>query len=107
MRRVPATVSTGFLGAGKTSLVRHLLAHDDAISDVCAAKLACADLVGLNKADFLEDAALARLEGDIAARLRPGVRLVAARHGRGPAPVALGVSVAAEDDLAARPSLHE
>src|SRR5215471_14665396 len=29
MRRVPATVITGFLGAGKTSLVRHLLAHSD------------------------------------------------------------------------------
>jgi hypothetical protein len=27
MRRVPATVITGFLGAGKTSLVRHLLSH--------------------------------------------------------------------------------
>src|SRR5579864_3648291 len=26
MRRIPATVVTGFLGAGKTSLVRHLLA---------------------------------------------------------------------------------
>jgi hypothetical protein len=29
MRRVPATVVTGFLGAGKTSLVRHLLACAD------------------------------------------------------------------------------
>jgi cobalamin biosynthesis protein CobW len=29
VRRVPATVITGFLGAGKTSLVRHLLAHAD------------------------------------------------------------------------------
>jgi cobalamin biosynthesis protein CobW len=27
MRRVPATIVTGFLGAGKTSLIRHLLAH--------------------------------------------------------------------------------
>ncbi|MEE8276293.1 MAG: cobalamin biosynthesis protein CobW [Alphaproteobacteria bacterium] len=27
MRRIPATVVTGFLGAGKTSLIRHLLAH--------------------------------------------------------------------------------
>jgi cobalamin biosynthesis protein CobW len=27
MRKIPATVVTGFLGAGKTSLVRHLLAH--------------------------------------------------------------------------------
>ena len=29
MRRIPATVITGFLGAGKTSLVRHLLTHTD------------------------------------------------------------------------------
>jgi cobalamin biosynthesis protein CobW len=29
MRRIPATIVTGFLGAGKTSLVRHLLAHAD------------------------------------------------------------------------------
>jgi cobalamin biosynthesis protein CobW len=27
MRRIPATIVTGFLGAGKTSLVRHLLAN--------------------------------------------------------------------------------
>ena len=26
MRKIPATIVTGFLGAGKTSLVRHLLA---------------------------------------------------------------------------------
>jgi cobalamin biosynthesis protein CobW len=29
MRKIPATVVTGFLGAGKTSLIRHLLAHAD------------------------------------------------------------------------------
>jgi cobalamin biosynthesis protein CobW len=27
MRRIPATIVTGFLGAGKTSLIRHLLGH--------------------------------------------------------------------------------
>ncbi|HWG79369.1 MAG TPA: cobalamin biosynthesis protein CobW [Stellaceae bacterium] len=27
MRRIPATIVTGFLGAGKTSLIRHLLTH--------------------------------------------------------------------------------
>src|SRR5579863_757127 len=27
MRKIPATIITGFLGAGKTSLLRHLLAH--------------------------------------------------------------------------------
>lgn len=27
MRKIPATVITGFLGAGKTSLLRHLVAN--------------------------------------------------------------------------------
>jgi len=27
MKKIPATVITGFLGAGKTTLVRHLLSH--------------------------------------------------------------------------------
>ena len=27
MRKIPATIVTGFLGAGKTSLLRHLVAH--------------------------------------------------------------------------------
>ena len=29
MKRIPTTIVTGFLGAGKTSLVRHVLAHAD------------------------------------------------------------------------------
>jgi cobalamin biosynthesis protein CobW len=29
MRKIPATIVTGFLGAGKTSLLRHLIAHAD------------------------------------------------------------------------------
>src|SRR5258708_8813613 len=29
MRKMPATIVTGFLGAGKTSLIRHLIEHAD------------------------------------------------------------------------------
>jgi cobalamin biosynthesis protein CobW len=29
MRKIPATIVTGFLGAGKTSLIRHLVAHPE------------------------------------------------------------------------------
>ncbi len=29
MKRIPATIITGFLGAGKTSLIRHVIAHAD------------------------------------------------------------------------------
>ena len=42
-----------------------------------------------------------------AARLRPGVRIVESRDGRVAPGVALGLDAAAEDDLAARPSVHE
>jgi cobalamin biosynthesis protein CobW len=41
------------------------------------------------------------------ARLRPGVKLIAAEQGRVAPAVALGLAAAAEDDLAARFSLHE
>ena len=44
---------------------------------------------------------------EIAARLRPGVRIVTARDGNVAPGVALGLDAAAEDDLAARPSVHE
>ena len=70
-------------------------------------QLACADLVILNKTDLVAPERLATLRRDIEARLRPGVKLVAARDGAVPPEVALGLAAAAEDDLAARPSLHD
>jgi cobalamin biosynthesis protein CobW len=81
--------------------------HDNPLEEVFTDQLACADLAILNKADLLEPPALAALRGEIAARLRPGVKLVTASHGRIAAAVALGLAAAAEDDLAARPSLHD
>jgi cobalamin biosynthesis protein CobW len=81
--------------------------HDNPLEEVFSDQLACADLVILNKTDLLEAAALAGLRADIERRLRPGVKLVAAEQGRVPPAVALGLAASAEDDLAARPSLHE
>jgi cobalamin biosynthesis protein CobW len=83
------------------------LIHDDPLAEVFDDQLACADLVILNKRDLVAPDALARVEADLALRLRPGVRLVAAAGGRVPAAVALGLAAAAEDDLAGRPSLHD
>ncbi len=79
--------------------------HDNPLAEVFADQLACADLVILNKTDLVADAAA--LSREVAARLRPGVQVVAARDGRVAPTVALGLAAAAEDDLAARPSLHE
>jgi cobalamin biosynthesis protein CobW len=81
--------------------------HDTPIAEVFDDQLACADLAVLNKSDLVDPAAFAALRADIAARLRLGVRVIAARHGQVPTAVALGLTAAAEDDLAARPSAHD
>jgi cobalamin biosynthesis protein CobW len=81
--------------------------HDNPLEEVFTDQLACADLVILNKTDLLNPDQLAVLRRELAARLRPGVKLVTSEQGRVAPAVALGLAAAAEDDLAARPSLHE
>ena len=83
------------------------IGHDNPLEEVFTDQLACADLVILNKTDLVEPEPLGALRRDIAARLRPGVKLLGAEQGRVAPAVALGLSAAAEDDLASRPSLHE
>jgi cobalamin biosynthesis protein CobW len=81
--------------------------HDNPLEEVFGDQLACADLVILNKTDLVAAPELARLTEEIAVRLRPGVRIVTARDGKVAPALALGLDAAAEDDLAARPSVHE
>src|SRR6516165_917873 len=83
------------------------LAHDNPLEEVFTDQLVCADLVVLNKTDLIAALELEALCRETEARLRPGVKLVTARDGRIPLEVALGLAAAAEDDLAARPSLHD
>ena len=83
------------------------IAHDNPLEEVFSDQLACADLVILNKTDLLGHDQLTILRREIETRLRPGVKLVAAEQGRVAPAVALGLAAAAEDDLAARPSIHE
>ena len=81
--------------------------HDNPLEEVFGDQLACADLVILNKADLVASKRLAGLQREIEARLRPGVKLVATQQGRVARRVALGLDAAAEDDLSARPSVHD
>src|SRR6516164_9828657 len=83
------------------------LAHDNPLEEVFTDQLACADLVILNKTDLIDPMGLPALRREIEVRLRPGVKLVTAREGRVAPEVVLGLAAAAEDDLAARPSLHD
>jgi cobalamin biosynthesis protein CobW len=83
------------------------LDHDNPLEEVFEDQLACADLVVLNKRDLLDRDARKRVEREIAASLRPGVKLVASEHGRVPVQALLGIDAAAEDDLDGRKSHHD
>jgi len=78
--------------------------HDNPLEEVFSDQLDAADLVLLNKLDLVDDATAARLERELAARLRPGAKLLAPREATLPLAVALGIAAGAEDDLASRPS---
>lgn len=81
--------------------------HDNPLEEVFDDQLACADMVLLNKADLLDGPALAAVEAQLRAALRPGVKLVSTRHGEADIRVLLGLGAAAEDDLAGRPTHHD
>jgi len=83
------------------------LAHDNRLEEVFTDQLACVDLVILNKTDLIGPERLAAFTREVEVQLRPGVKLVAGRYGRVPLEVALGLAVAAEDDLASRRSVHD
>jgi len=83
------------------------LDHDSPLHELYEDQLACADLVLLNKTDLMDDAASARVAGEIAGRLRPGVRLLRTANGNIDAGILLGLDAAAEDDLVSRPSHHD
>jgi cobalamin biosynthesis protein CobW len=80
--------------------------HENPLEEVFADQLACADLVVLNKTDLVNGDAN-RISMEIAAQLRPGVKLLRTKFGAIDPKVLLGLGAAAEDDLAARPSHHD
>ena len=83
------------------------LDHETPLEELFEEQLGCADLVLVNKADQVAPGDRAAIEAAVRAELRPGVRLVWTSHGRLDPAVALGLGVAAEGDLANRPSHHD
>jgi cobalamin biosynthesis protein CobW len=82
------------------------LDHDNPLEELFADQIACADLIIVNKADLLNGDA-----GDVDTAIgeyrRSGVKTVNATHGRLDPALVLGLDAGAEDDLAARPSVHD
>jgi cobalamin biosynthesis protein CobW len=82
------------------------LDHDNPLAEVFEDQINAADLILLNKTDLLDAHALAALRARITAAV-PRARMVATAEGRIDPAILLGLSAAAENDLAARPSHHD
>lgn len=83
------------------------LDHDSPLEEVFEDQVNCADLVIVNKADEMADETLGETTRNLRAKLRPSVKMIEASHAAIDANILLGLSAAAEDDLAARPSHHD
>jgi cobalamin biosynthesis protein CobW len=81
--------------------------HDNPLEEVFTDQLLCADLVLVNKADLVDTQVLATVMAELGRRVRPGVKVVPTTRGVIDPMILLGLSAAAEDDLAARPSHHD
>jgi cobalamin biosynthesis protein CobW len=104
---VVAVIDAPAVAAGRFASTTPELIHDNPLDEVFGDQLSCADLVILNKTDLAADEALAIAEREIGARLRPQARHVKAAFGKVAPALLLGLSAAAEDDLAGRPSRHD
>lgn len=84
------------------------LDHDNPLEEVYTDQLLCADMVLVNKADLLDEATLqATLEQVRAGGARAGVPVLPCHHGTVDPTVLLGLGMAVESDLDARPTHHD
>ena len=81
--------------------------HDNPLEEVYEDQLLCADLIVLNKADLMTPETALRVSAEINATVPRAVKIVETREGRIDPAILLGLSAAAEDDLAQRPSHHD
>jgi cobalamin biosynthesis protein CobW len=82
------------------------LDHDNPLEELFTDQIACADLIIVNKADLLNDDG-AVIDAALAEHRRAGVKTVNATHGQLDPALVLGLGARAEDDIAARRSVHD
>ncbi len=104
---VVAVIDAPAVAAGRFASTTPELVHDNPLDEVFGDQLACADLVVLNKTDLADPETLRVARHEVQSRLRPQAKHVTAAFGKVAPQVLLGLSAAAEDDLAARPSHHD
>ncbi len=80
--------------------------HDNPLEEVFEDQILCADLILLNKSDLIDGATRERVKAEIAAHLPKAIKIVETSRGTIDPALILGLSAAAEADLASRPSHH-
>ncbi len=80
--------------------------HDNPLEEVFEDQILCADLILLNKSDLIDAAGRERVKAEIAGHLPKAIKIVETSHGKVEPALIVGLSAAAESDLAARPSHH-
>ncbi len=83
------------------------LDHDNPLEEVYEDQLLCADLIVLNKADLMSAEQRVSVVSEIEKMISRSVKIVEVENGRVSPTILLGLGVAAEDDLANRPSHHD
>ena len=104
---VIAVIDAMAVAEGRFAANTPALIHDNPFDEVFGDQLSCADLVVLNKTDLADAKTLDIAEREIGSRLRAQARHVNASFGKVSPQILLGLSAAAEDDLATRPSFHD
>jgi cobalamin biosynthesis protein CobW len=81
--------------------------HENPLEEVFEDQLLCADMVLLNKTDLMNGSERAQAHKHIGEHVPRAIKVIETAHGRVDPVLVLGLSAAAESDLAARPSHHE
>lgn len=83
------------------------LDHESPLEELFEDQLTAADLIILNKADLLDESALAGVRDTVSNAIARKPKMVESRGGDVPATVLLGLGIGTEDDIANRKSHHE
>ncbi len=83
------------------------LDHESPLEELFEEQLGSADLIVLTKTDLVDIETLERVEAQVKREARPQARILRVAKGRAAPSALLGLGMAAEDDLASRPSHHE
>ncbi|WP_417310807.1 cobalamin biosynthesis protein CobW [Devosia sp.] len=84
-----------------------MLDHETPLGELFEDQLVAADMIVLNKADLVSEAALDTIETHLRAEMRPGTGIVRAHNAHVDVAALLGLGLATEDNLEGRDSHHE